>query len=65
MLSVYKRFKKIDVLLLGIMHPAVKKYSRNIKRLLEIVDFNNKTKSEVDVVEQMTLKYSVLSASRR
>ena len=51
---------------MGILHPDVEIPSdNNSKKKTETVLFYQKTKVGVDVIDQMTRKYSVKAASRR
>ena len=55
---------KVKVLLLSTKHTGVR-IEDNYKRVPETIAFNNKTKYDVDVVDQMTRKYSVKARSFR
>ena len=63
-LTVYKSKPKVKVLLLSTKHTGVR-IEDNYKRVPETIAFNNKTKYDVDVVDQMTRKYSVKARSFR
>ncbi|GBM28779.1 hypothetical protein AVEN_177992-1 [Araneus ventricosus] len=64
-LTVYQAKRNKNVLLLSTLHPNVNVDSQTKKKLPETVEFYNKTKCGVDIVDQMTCKYSVRAASRR
>ena len=61
---MYKSKPKVKVLLLSTKHTGVR-IEDNYKRVPETIAFNNKTKYDVDVVDQMTRKYSVKARSFR
>lgn len=63
-LTVYQGKKNKNVLLLSTLYPDVNVEQTN-KKLPETVQFYNKTKCGVDIVDQMMRKYSVRAASRR
>lgn len=63
-LTVYQGKPNKNVFLLSSMHPNVK-IADGGKKLPETVEFYNKTKFGVDVVDQMARQYSTKSASRR
>ena len=63
-LTVYKSKPKIKVLLLSTRHTGVQ-IEDNHKRLPETISYYNKTKFGVDVVDQMTRKYSVKAGNFR
>jgi hypothetical protein len=64
-LTVYQGKKNKNVLLLSTLHQNVNVDSQSKKKLPETVEFYNKTKCGVDIVDQMSRKYSVRVASRR
>ena len=65
-LTCYQCKKAKSVLILSTFHPGVAVSSENNpKKKPETVLFCNKTKAGVDVVDQITRKYSVKVASRR
>ncbi|XP_035228790.1 piggyBac transposable element-derived protein 4-like [Stegodyphus dumicola] len=64
-LTVYQGKRNKNVLLLSTLHPSVNIDSQNKKKLPETVEFYNKTKYGVDIVDKMTRKYSVRAVSRR
>ena len=51
--------------MLSTLHPDVKIDWKHKKKLPETVEFYNKTKCGVDIVDQMVRKYSVQAALRR
>lgn len=63
-LTVYQGKKNKNVLLYSTMHTDVE-IQNNSKHLPETVSFYNSTKFAVDVLDQMTRKYSVRSCTRR
>ena len=63
-LAVYKSKPKKKVLLLSTRHKHVK-INSNTKKTPESIEFYNKTKFGVDVMDQMARKYSTKSSSRR
>lgn len=63
-LTIYKSKPKLKVLLLSTKHTFVKLES-NYKCVSTTITFYNKTKFGVDVVDQMTRKYSVKAGRRR
>ena len=65
-LTCYQCKKSKSVMILSTLHAYVAVSSeKNPKKKPETVLFYNKTKAGVDVVEQMTRKYTVKAASRR
>jgi len=65
-LTCYQCKKAKSVIILTTLHPDVEVSSENnTKKKPETVLFHNKTKAGVDVVDQMSRKYSVKAASRR
>ena len=63
-MTCYQCKKAKFVIILSTFHPDVW-IENNTKKKPEPVLFYNKTKAGVDVVDQMTRKYSVKAASRR
>ncbi|XP_055388036.1 piggyBac transposable element-derived protein 4-like, partial [Condylostylus longicornis] len=63
-LTIYKSKPAKKVLVLSSKHTNVK-IAENYKLLPETVEFYNKTKFGVDVIDQMARKYSVKASSRR
>ena len=65
-LTSYQCIKRKSVIIMSTLHPDVEIPSdNNPKKKPETVLFYNKTKADVDVIDQMTRKYSVKAASRR
>lgn len=63
--TVYQEKGNKNVAVLSTLHPNVNVHLKNKKKLLETIEFYNKTKCRVDIVDQMVRKYSVRAASRR
>ena len=63
-LTVYKSKPDVKVLLLSTRHTGIQ-VEDDYKRVPETIAFYNKTKFGVDVVDQMTRKYSVKAGSFR
>lgn len=63
-LTSYQGKKNKNVLLLSTLHPTLE-IGSNDKKTPEVVNFYNTTKYGVDVLDQMSRKYSTKSASRR
>jgi len=64
-LTCYQGKPNKNVLILSSMHPDVKVDSKTLKKKPETVTFYNETKFGVDIVDQMTRKYSVRAGTRR
>ena len=63
-LTVYQRKVNKNVLLLSTLHSTID-IETNRKKLPETVQFYNKTKCGVDILDQMACRYSTREATRR
>ncbi|XP_041102639.1 uncharacterized protein LOC121313928 [Polyodon spathula] len=63
-LTVYKCKPRKNVILMSTLHPSIA-IGNDAKKIPETVQFYNSTKFGVDIVDQMSQKYSVKAGSRR